>query len=94
VSAEIDRAVEGGFLADPNALIDLGDDRAADGTVRADVLDLPELPRRRTCGLGFRRLDHSGGQARRQRGSSGGDPRSPEEGTPVDRSAEDARERG
>src|SRR4051794_40680694 len=36
--AAIDRAFPSGLLADPNAVLDLGNDRATDGTVRADIL--------------------------------------------------------
>ena len=68
IGAEIDRTVPSRLLADPNPVIDLGDDGAADGAVRADGLH--RLHARRGLGLG--RLDPPQRQCGRHRGATGG----------------------
>src|SRR5215467_9042023 len=70
--ASIDRAFPARFLADPHAVLNLGDDRAADGTVRADVLAQHRLGRRRSRGL---RLAYAGeGKRTQHRESTCGEP--------------------
>ena len=66
MGAEIERAVEAWLLADPDAVLDLGDDRAADRAVGADALDLLQGARRR----GHLRL-RLGHHAARERGGRG-----------------------
>ena len=39
MGAQVERAVPAGFLPDPDAVLDLGDDRAADRAMGADGLD-------------------------------------------------------
>ena len=51
--AAVDGAVPAGLLPDPHAVLDLGQDRAADRTVRAHILADDALGRRRTGGGGF-----------------------------------------
>ena len=67
--AAVDRAIPAGLLADPHAVRDFGDHRAADRAVRADVLadgDLRTRRRRRT-GLG---LAHAAERQRAERGET------------------------
>src|SRR5262249_18721745 len=67
----VDRAVPAGLLADPHAVRDLGHDRAADRTMRADVLADGDLRSRRRPGtrLGFA---HARGRQRAERSAAGG----------------------
>ena len=77
--AAVDRRVPARLLADPHAVCDLGDHRAADRAMRADVLadgDLRARGRRR-AGL---RLAHAGERQRAERGETAGDePRAAQE---------------
>ncbi len=87
VRTAVDRAVPGRLLADPDAVRDLTDHRAADRTMRADVLadgDLRAGSRRRT-GFG---LAHAHERQRADGGErAGGETGAAQEGTAVERAA-------
>ena len=53
VGTEVERAVPAGFLSDPDAIRDFGDDRAADRAVGADGFDCLNGALNRGCGIGF-----------------------------------------
>ena len=86
VGAEIERAVEARLLADPDAVLDLGDHRAADRAVGADRLDLLDRAGR---GLGLRLGlgDHAAAGQRGGGEAAGGQAGAAEEGATVEHAA-------
>ncbi len=83
VGAEVERAVEAGLLADPDAVLDFGDDGAADRAVSADrLLDLDLAASRRPCGLS---LAHAARQRRRRGETADGEARIAQEGAAIER---------
>ena len=81
VGAHVERAVPAGLLADPHAVLDLGDDRAADRAVGADGLDARHVWARRPPAPAAGRTVPAGGRDRGE--APDGEAGAPEESAPV-----------
>ncbi len=93
VRAAADRAIPARLLADPHAVLDLGDDGAADRAMRADVLAQDRCPARR--GTGRLGLAHGSERQGAERGKTTGCQAGlAQEGAAVDASAGLRCERG
>ena len=89
MGAAVDRAVPGGLLTDPDAVLDLGLDRAADRAMRADVgFDLDGLAEIDHSGLGL--ADRAGTERPKCGQTADGEAGRPEERPTVDGFRRDA----
>src|SRR5690606_9102277 len=85
VRTEIERAVEPGLLPDPHAVLHLGENRAAHGTVRTDRLPDLDIVAARIRRLSLGLLNTTGDERRCRCQTADGQPRIAQECAPVDR---------
>ncbi len=88
---QIEGTVQTGLLPDPNPVLNLGYNGAANRAMRTDGFDCLDLTGPGLCGLGL--ADHSRGHGRKRRGTTCREPGPSQERPTIDRIADDSRQR-